>query len=184
MPRGKSPVPDQFLGGAYGSKLKQEARRYYGSFVHYACRGEMIPNEDSYAELDPVVKDLWGIPVIRWHWKWSAHELNQVVHARRTFAAMIEAMGGTVLDDPNKPGIEAIHPGGEIIHEVGGAIMGEDAKTSVCNQWNQTWDVKNLFLCDGAPFPSNADKNPTLTIMALAWRTGDYLVEEAKKGSL
>ena len=57
-------------------------------------------------------------------------------------------------------------------------------KTSVCNKWNQTWDVKNLYLCDGAPFPSNADKNPTLSIMALAWRAGDYLAEEARKGTL
>ena len=184
MPRGTNPVRDEFLGGAYGSKLKREARRYFGSFVSYACRGEMIPNEHSYAELDPSVKDVWGIPVVRWHWKWSSHELNQVVHARKTFAAMIEAMGGKVLGDPNASGIESIHPGGEIIHEVGGAIMGEDPKRSVCNKWNQTWDVKNLFLCDGAPFPSNADKNPTLTIMALAWRAGDYLAEEARKGNL
>jgi choline dehydrogenase-like flavoprotein len=62
--------------------------------------------------------------------------------------------------------------------------MGADPKHSVCNQWNQTWDVKNLFLCDGSSFASNADKNPTLTIMALAWRAGDHLVEEAKKGNL
>jgi choline dehydrogenase-like flavoprotein len=184
MPGGKNPVKDEFLGGAYGSKLKREARRYYGSFVNYACRGEMIPNKDSFAELDPVVKDVWGIPVIRWNWKWSSHELNQVVHARKTFAAMIEAMGGVVLDDLAKPGIEAIHPGGEIIHEVGGAIMGADSKSSVVNKWNQCWDVKNLFLCDGAPFPSNADKNPTLTIMALAWRAGDHIAEEAGKGNL
>jgi choline dehydrogenase-like flavoprotein len=184
MPRGKTPVEEQFLGAAYGSKLKKEARRFYGSFVNYACRGEMIPNEHSFAELDPTVKDRWGIPVIRWNWKWSAHELNQVAHARKTFAAMIDAMGGTVLGDLAKPAIEAINPGGEIIHEVGGAIMGGEAKSSVCNKWNQTWDVKNLFLCDGAPFPSNADKNPTLTIMALAWRTGDYLAQEAKKGNL
>jgi choline dehydrogenase-like flavoprotein len=62
--------------------------------------------------------------------------------------------------------------------------MGADPKMSVCNGRNQTWDVKNLFLCDGAPFASNADKNPTLTIMALAWRTGDYLIEQARKGEL
>ena len=68
--------------------------------------------------------------------------------------------------------------------EVGGAIIGDDPKKSVCNQWNQTWDVKNLFLCDGAPFASNADKNPTLTIMALSWRAADYLAAEAKKGNL
>ncbi len=130
------------------------------------------------------MKDRWGIPVVRWFWKWSSHELNQVRHARKTFAAMIEAQGGKVLGDPAENPIKAIHPGGEIIHEVGGALMGADPATSVTNKWNQTWDVKNLFLCDGAPFPSNADKNPTLTIMALAWRTGDYLVEEARKGNL
>lgn len=184
MPRGRSPVPSSFLGTAYGSKLKQEARRYYGSFVGYSCRGEMIPNEDCFAELDPAVKDKWGIPVVRWNWKWSDHELRQVEHARRTFAALIEEMGGKVLGDRNAPGIKAINPGGDIIHEVGGAIMGAEAATSVCNRWNQTWDVKNLFICDGAPFASNADKNPTLTIMALAWRAGDYLAEQARSGAL
>ncbi len=144
----------------------------------------MIPNENCYGDLDPKVTDHFGIPVVRWHWKWSDHELKQVEHARKQFAQLIEAMGGTVRGDVNLPGIKAINPGGEIIHEVGGAIMGTDPKTSVCNKWNQTWDVKNLFLSDGAPFPSNADKNPTLTIMALAWRTGDYLAEQAKKGAL
>ncbi|RYD65312.1 MAG: GMC family oxidoreductase, partial [Verrucomicrobiaceae bacterium] len=147
-------------------------------------RGEMIPNAHSFAELDPQVKDKWGIPVLRWHWRWSDHELNQAMHSQRTFSALIESMGGKVLGKLAKSGIEAIDPGGKIIHEVGGAIMGANAKTSVCNQWNQTWDVKNLFLCDGAPFPSNADKNPTLSIMALAWRTGDYIVEQARQGNL
>ena len=59
-----------------------------------------------------------------------------------------------------------------------------DPKKSVCNEFTQTWDVKNLFLCDGAPFASNADKNPTLTIMALAWRACDHLIAEARKGNL
>jgi choline dehydrogenase-like flavoprotein len=62
--------------------------------------------------------------------------------------------------------------------------MGDDPAKSVCNEWNQTWDVDNLFLCDGSPFPSNADKNPTLTIMALAWRAADHIIEEARKGNL
>ncbi len=183
MPGGRSPFSDALVRGAYGTKLKQEARRYYGSFVHYAARGEMIPNEHSFADLDPTVRDKFGIPVLRWHWRWSDHELVQAVHAQKTFAALITEMGGT----PNpiaKSGREAISPGGKIIHEVGGALMGADAKTSVCNQWNQTWEVKNLFLCDAAPFPSNADKNPTLTIMALAWRTGDYIIEQSRKGNL
>ena len=143
----------------------------------------MIPNEDSYCDLDPEVKDKWGIPVMRWHWKWSEHEINQVKHARQTFCDLIESMGGTVSVDKTQSPADYIDPGGFIIHEVGGAIMGADAAKSVCNQLNQTWDVKNLLICDGSPFPSNADKNPTLTIMALAWRAADHLIEEARKGN-
>lgn len=52
------------------------------------------------------------------------------------------------------------------------------------NKWNQTWDVPNLFIVDGTPFPSNADKNPTLTIMAMSWRAGDYIIEKSRKGEL
>ncbi len=103
---------------------------------------------------------------------------------QRTFADIITAMGGKVRGKLDATGIEAIEPGGKIIHEVGGTIMGADPKKSVTNQWCQTWDVKNLFVTDGGPFASNADKNPTLTIMALAWRASDYLLEEMKKGNL
>lgn len=184
MPGAGSPVPSDFVRGAYGTKLKEEARRYYGSFISYSCRGDMIPNEGSFADLDPVVKDKWDIPVLRWHWKWSDHELNMALHAEKTFSELIEAMGGRVVTDRAKTAKEAIYPGGKIIHEVGGAMLGDDPKTSVCNGWNQTWDVKNLFLCDGAPFISNADKNPTLTIMALAWRACDRILEESRKGNL
>lgn len=184
MPGSSSPVPDDLIGPAYGSALKQEVRRYYGSFVGYSCRGEMIPNPNCFAELDPQVKDRWGIPVLRWHWKWSAYEINQAKHAAQTFRELIESMGGKVRSKPAKTGTELIEPGGKIIHEVGGALMGADPKSSVCNAWNQTWDVPNLFISDGAAFPSNADKNPTLTIMALAWRAADRLIELSKKGEL
>lgn len=184
MPRGTSPVPGQYLKGLYGTKLKEEARRYYGSFIGFACRGEMIPNEGSFAELDPEVKDKWGIPVVKWHWEWSDHELNMSEHAQRTFEELIDAMGGTPMGGGGKSGRDTILNGGKVIHEVGGAIMGDDAEKSVCNRWNQTWDVPNLFLCDGSPFPSNADKNPTETIMALAWRCADHLIEESRKGNL
>ena len=135
----------------------------------------MIPNADSFCDIDPVVKDKWGIPVSRFHWKWSEHEIRQAAHMQQTFADIITAMGGRMRKPPEKDGRKAIQPGGFIIHEVGGAIMGEARENSVTNQWSQTWDVKNLFLTDGAPFPSNADKNPTLTIMALAHHTAQGL---------
>jgi len=175
---------EALTNGSYGRQFKEDARRYYGSMIGFAGRGDMIPNDDSFCDLDPTVKDKWGIPVLRFHWKWSEHETRQAKHMQDTFASLIEAMGGTVRAKPQADGAKAIEPGGKIIHEVGGTIMGADPKTSVTNQWCQTWDVKNLFVTDGGPFCSNADKNPTLTIMALAWRASDYLLDEMKKGNL
>jgi choline dehydrogenase-like flavoprotein len=170
-------------GGSYGRKFKEDMRRYYGSMVGFAGRGEMIPNEESYCEIDPVIKDKWGIPVLRFHWQWSEHERRQALHMQTTFTAIVEAMGGRVRHQI-KDGADAISPGGSIIHEVGGAIMGADAATSVTNRWGQTWDVDNLFVADGAVFASNADKNPTLTIMALAWRTSDHILGRLKRKEL
>ena len=184
MPGGGSPVSMRYLRGLHGTKLKEEARRYYGSFINFASRGHMIPNEHCYAELDPEVKDKWGIPVLKWHWKWSENEMKIVMHGEHTFAAMIEEMGGQPTRKLANNGYEVVRPGGNVKHEVGGARMGESPSDSVCNKWNQTWDVKNLFLADAAPFVSNADKNPTLTIMALAWRCADRIIEESAKGNL
>jgi choline dehydrogenase-like flavoprotein len=175
---------ETLTGGSYGKKLKQDARRYYGSFVGFAGRGEMIPNENSYCEIDPLVKDKWGIPVLRFNWKWSEHETKQAAHMQTTFAAIVEAMGGRVMGPVKTNGEEAISPGGFIIHEVGGAIMGADRQSSVTNSWCQTWDVKNLFVTDGAVFASNADKNPTLTIMALAWRAADHIADRMRRKEL
>lgn len=175
---------EAYTGGSFGQKFKEDARRYYGSFLSFASRGEMIPNDDCFCELDPAVKDKWGIPVLRFHWKWHEHELRQVVHAQKKFAEWIDAMGGRVRQPPAADPLRAIRPGGNVKHEVGGARMGDDARTSVTDGWGQLWDVKNLFLGDGATFCSNPDKNPTLTIMALAWRTSDHLMSEFKKGNI
>ncbi len=175
---------EQFTGGSYGRKFKEDARRYYGSFVNFAGRGEMIPNDDCYCEIDPEVKDKFGIPVLRFHWKWDAHEIRQAAHMQKTFAQIIEAMGGRPLTPPETDGAKAIETGGKIIHEVGTTCMGANRERSVLNQYCQAWDVKNLFVTDGGPFPSNADKNPTLSILALAWRSTDYLVDQLKKGNL
>jgi choline dehydrogenase-like flavoprotein len=175
---------DRWTKGAYGARLKAEARRYYGSFMWFDGRGEMIPNEDCYCELDPDVVDQWGIPVLRFHWKWSEHELNQARHMVRTFAEIITAMGGTPTGPVPDDGAQVIAKGGQIIHEVGTCRMGRDPRTSVLNPWCQSWSVKNLFVTDGAPFVSNADKNPTLSILALAWRTCDHLKAELARGAI
>jgi choline dehydrogenase-like flavoprotein len=171
-------------GGNYGVKFKRDVRRYYGSFVHFDGRGEMIPNDRSFCEIDPSIKDKWGIPVLRFHWQWSEHERGQAAHMQKTFAGIIEAMGGRTRGAIETNGAKAIAPGGSIIHEVGGTIMGSDPASSVTNQWCQTWDIDNLFVTDGGVFASNADKNPTLTIMALAWRAADHILGRMRRKEL
>jgi choline dehydrogenase-like flavoprotein len=167
------------LGGGYGKALKRDIRKIYGANVHFAGRGEMIPNEQSFCEIDPNAVDQWGIPVLRFHFKWSNDEILQAKHMQDTFKEIILAAGGRVT------GMSApISRGGEIIHEVGATKMGDDPKTSVLNQWCQAWDCKNLFITDAAPFVSNADKNPTLSITALGWRTSDYIADQIKKRNL
>ena len=81
--------------GGYGKELKNDYRRLYGATVNFAGRGEMIPNKDSYCEIDPTVVDKWGIPVLRFHFKWSDYEYKQVKHMQETFRAIITEMGGT-----------------------------------------------------------------------------------------
>ncbi|HWA86848.1 MAG TPA: GMC family oxidoreductase, partial [Opitutus sp.] len=169
--------------GLYGRRFKEDLRRHYGASVYFGSRGEMIPNEDCYCELDPAVKDKFGLPVLRFHWKWSDYELKQVMHMQHAVAELIEAIGGKPSPINPNP-LSILRPGGNVKHEVGGAMMGADPKRSVTNPWCRTWDVKNLYLCDGAPFCSNADKNPTLTIMALAWRTADHVLEEMQRGNV
>jgi len=175
----------------YGLALKKTIREEYGTGVGFSGRGEMIPNEKSYCEIDAQTVDRWGIPVLRFHWEWSEHELKQAEHQVRTFAEIIHAMGGTVTggrrggsEAAGTSGRQVISRSGAIVHEVGAVRMGDDPKTSVLNRYCQAHDVKNLFVADGGPFVSNPDKNPTLTIIALAWRTAEYLAEEMRKGNV
>jgi choline dehydrogenase-like flavoprotein len=131
------------------------------------------------------VKDRWGIPVLRFHWKWADHEINQVRHMQQTFRELIREMGGEPLGDmPSRERGYGIANGGAIIHELGCVRMGSDARSSALNADCQAWDCKNLFVADGGPFVSQADKNPTWTIMALAWRTADRITLLRKEGAL
>ncbi len=168
----------------FGARLKEDARRLHGCQLGFGAQGTMLPNDGSFCELDPELKDQWGIPVLRFHWQWTDFEINQVRHQQKHIRELLEAMGGKVKPFVEADVLKSMKPGGSVIHEVGGAIMGADAAHSVTNQWSQTWDVKNVFLADGAPFASTADKNPTLTIMALAWRMADHLMDELKKGNI
>lgn len=173
-------VCEQFEG--YGAGLKKKCRDTYGTAIGFSGRGEMIPNPDCYCEIDPNQVDEWGIPVLRFHWKWGDNELAMAEDMQNTFRQIVEAAGGTYLQ-PRLPESH-ISNGGEIIHELGVVRMGSDPRKSALNGYCQAHEVKNLFVTDAASFVSNADKNPTLTIMALCWRASDYLLSEARKGNL
>ncbi len=172
-------------GGGYGKQLKDDYRRYYGATIGFSGRGEMIPNDDTYCEIDARTVDRWGIPVLRFHWKWTDHEYKQVKHMQETFRALVREMGGEVFSPmPTADQGYGIADGGTIIHELGGTRMGDDPKTSVLNRWCQAHDCKNVFVTDGGPFVSQADKNPTWTILALAMRTSEYIADRMKRGEL
>ncbi|MDT0553586.1 GMC family oxidoreductase [Urechidicola vernalis] len=171
--------------GGYGDQLRDDVKKFYGSVIGVAGRGESIPMESNYCEIDPDVVDEWGIPVLRFNYKWSEHEINQAEHMQDSFEEIFDGMGAKVLGSrptaENKFGLEAP---GRIIHEVGTTRMGNDPKTSVTNKYNQLHDVKNVFIVDAGPFVSQADKNPTWTILALSWRACDYIVKELKSQNL
>lgn len=185
---GKYPGRDgvQKQAGGYGAALKDDYRYFYGASVGMSGRGEAVAREDNYCEIDPSTVDKFGIPVLRFHYKWSDYEVKQAKHMKETFKEIIHNMGGVVTsggDDGAHNDYGLAEPG-RIIHEVGTTRMGNDPKKSVVNKNNQAHDCKNLFVVDGGPFVSQADKNPTWTILALAMRASDYIMDEMKKQNI
>jgi choline dehydrogenase-like flavoprotein len=174
--------PATALPRVWGADLKKAVRSASGATIGLTLRGEMIPNKDTFCEIDPTTKDRFGIPVLRFAFRWSQNELNQVAHGQRSAHAVFKRMNATILG-PELPPEQLITAGGEIIHELGTARMGPDARSSVVNSYGQTWDVGNLVLMDGSIFASGAHKNPTLTILALALRASERLAAQMKSGA-
>ncbi len=168
--------------GGYGNGLRDDVKKFYGSVLGMSGRGEAIPRKENYCEIDPTTVDEFGISVLRFNYQWSDFERNQAKHMHDTFEEIGHNMGGIVLGDkPGKDKDYGLHNPGRIIHEVGTTRMGSNPKTSVVNEFERLHDVENVFVVDGGPFVSQADKNPTWTILALAWRTSDFIIQEFKK---
>ena len=138
--------------------------------------GECLPYEDNVCEIDPNTADAFGIPVVRL--RLSPHDNERAMLKDMAIAAaeMLEAIGARNIR------VRQVMRGQA--HELGAARMGTDPKQSVLNPFLQTHDIHNLFVMDGSSFPSNAWQNPTLTIMALAVRSTDYLLEQLRQGTL
>ncbi|MGN6440259.1 MAG: GMC oxidoreductase [Agriterribacter sp.] len=168
--------------GGFGADLKEDYRRFFGTQVGMAGRGTAIAREDNYCEIDPNVVDKYGIPVLRFHYKWSNEEVLQAKHMQETFAEVMHNMGAIVTSPQRGPedswGLEAP---GRIIHEVGTIRMGDNQKKSALNSWCQAHDCKNLFVVDAAPFVQQGDKNATWTILALSMRTAEYILQQRQK---
>jgi choline dehydrogenase-like flavoprotein len=164
----------------FGSEFKKRVRRYYTSPVSMTVRAEMLSRFENYAEIDPTgVVDAWGIPVLKIHIQYSDNELHMARDAAQTSEEILRAAGAEVVSTGGR-----MTAPGRIIHELCTARMGSDPKKSVLNKFNQSWDVKNLFVTDGAAFVTAANQNPTLTILAFTIRACDYIVDEYKRGNL
>ena len=158
---------------------RRRVRDYAGAFISMGGFGEVLARYENAVDLDPGVKDRWGIPVLRFNYKFGDNEKKMAEDMADTAQEMFEAAGFEIVDVDRE-----ILTEGWSIHELGTARMGTDPKTSVLNQFQQSHDVKNLFVVDGSSHVSASCQNPTWTIMALAWRSCDYLADELRKGNL
>jgi choline dehydrogenase-like flavoprotein len=163
----------------FGKAFKQQVRDKSGAYIEMGGFGEVLARYENQVDLDPVRKDAWGIPVLRFNYKFGDNEKKMCEDMAATAQEMFEAAGFEILEVRRE-----ILTEGWSIHELGTARMGADKKTSVLNQFQQSHDVKNLFVVDGSSHVNASCQNPTWTIMALAWRSCDYLASELQKGNL
>jgi choline dehydrogenase-like flavoprotein len=159
----------------YGDELKRELANLEGSAFHMTTMGEVLPRRENAVRIDKNKVDAWGIPVLHIQHRYTDNEFEMAKDAMQTADELCHESGFQVL---------AKHwemvPPGESIHELGTCRMGTDPKTSVLNGFNQTHDVKNLFVVDGSAFVSGGSQNPTLTICALSMRAGDRIAERMR----
>ena len=174
---GGTPNPKYF--STYGADLQKEITAAAGTGFSMTTMGEVLPRFEHHVAIDPKLRDAWGVPSLRIAQRYTDNEFAMAKDAMNTMAELCETAGFRVLEKHS-----LMVPPGESIHELGTCRMGEDPKKSVLNKWNQTHDIKNLFVVDGSSFVSSGSQNPTLTILALAIRASEYLAEQMKTGTI
>ena len=181
----------------YGSEWKKEIKsRYVAQARVWNAGAEMLARKENFVELDPEVKDHWGIPVLKIHFTHSDNDRKLIADFQEKAEELFRKAGGEVIAGlgrggpagfPGGPGSPDANAGaprdrlGGAIHESGTARMSVDPKEGVLNSFCQTHDIPNLYVFGGNAFPSTGDKHPTLTMMALSARGCDHLIEQAKK---
>jgi choline dehydrogenase-like flavoprotein len=159
----------------WGAGHHQAMKRRFPHIIRVTTLGEDLPLESNRVELDPEVKDAYGIPAARVTYSYDDNSLKMLEHGRRMARQSLEAAGAVEMLDSG-----VIAPG---FHLMGTARMGVDPRRSVVDAWNQAHDVKNLFVVDGSSFTTSAGVNPTSTIGALALRCADGIWERRREWS-
>ncbi|HSC87911.1 MAG TPA: GMC family oxidoreductase [Polyangiaceae bacterium] len=187
-----------FWGGISRLQIPTFLRRRAGEAFGFLCaRSEVLPHFDNCISLDPQVRDAWGLPAPHIACEWKEEDLKIAAAARRSALEMIDGAGGVVSalgDLVHTPVIGGFlekmqaewrrSTPGLFVHEVGGARMGEKPTDSVVNRFNQVWEAPNVFVVDGACWPSCGWQNPTLTEMAITLRAADFAAQELAEGRL
>ena len=163
----------------FGAAYKKKVRDYAGAYISMGGFGEVLARYENYVEIDPNLKDRWGVPALRFHIEFGENERKMCADMTESAKEMFEEAGFEIVEVQNR-----MRTPGWSIHELGTARMGDDPKKSVVNRFQQSHDVKNLFIVDGSTHVSAANQNPTWTIMALCWRSCDYLAEQMRKGEI
>ncbi len=164
----------------FGASFKETLRDPGRWSIGLGGMGEVLPYKDNYMTLDDELTDKWGMPAVRFHAQRHDNENAMRKDMAVTAAEMLEAAGATDIRINDRAHVSPANNN----HEMGGARMGRDPKTSVLNGWNQAHDIPNLFVTDGACMASSANQNPALTFMALTARATHYAVDQLKTGSL
>ena len=163
----------------FGKGFKSSVRKYYPAAFGLGGFGEVLPRKENRILLDPHVKDAWGIPVLKFDYRFGDNELKMAKDMGDTLEEMLTAAGAESIRVTRDP-----YPPGWSIHEIGTARMGKDPKTSVTDPYCRLHDVPNVYLADAAPFVSGGTQNTTWSILAMCWRTMDYLKEQMRAGDL
>jgi len=172
-------TPDPKYIPAYGADLEKALNTYRGAGVSVTIMGEVLPRYENAATIDKNAVDAWGIPALHIQARYSDNEAKMLKHAMDTFEQLCHTAGFETLSKHDQP-----HPPGYSIHELGTCRMGDDPKKSVLNKWNQSHDIKNLFVVDGSSFVTGGYQNPTMTILALSMRASEYLAERLRTGNV
>lgn len=170
---GGTPHPRYFP--LYGDALRKAVSDTTGAEFSMTTMGEVLPRYEHHVRIAKDVKDAWGIPALHIHQKYTDNEIEMAKDSMNVGEELCRGAGFEILAKHAQ-----MVPPGESIHELGTCRMGADPKTSVLNQYNQSHDVRNLFVVDGSAFVSGGCQNPTLTIGALAMRASEYLAEQMR----